>query len=126
MKKYPITTFCTPPETHFDYRIVSRLARVTEDFIRQCEREELIKARIMLHGAKGLCRHEIDKLKLIRHLHEDMGLELDAVDFVLRYRAQIKAMKRQIAEMEHRLRQKEQEHQAEVLALCRRLVRGDV
>lgn len=121
MNKYPIANFFNPPEICFEHVIVARLARVSVEFIQQCEREELITSRIMLHGAKGLCSSDINKLKLIRYLHEDMGLALEAVDFVLRYRDQIKTMKRQIVEMEQRLRQKEQQHQAEILALYRRL-----
>ncbi len=121
MKQYPITISCNPPITHFEYRIVAHLARVSEEFILQCEREELIKSRIMLHGVKGLCCEDVSKLKLIRYLHKDMGLDLGAVDFVLRYRERLKTMKHQIDEMERLFRQKEQEHQAEVLALCRHL-----
>ena len=50
-----------------------------------------------------------------------MGLALEAIDFVLRYRERVKTMERQLEEMKQRLRQKDQEHQAEVLDLCRRL-----
>lgn len=125
MPKYPIAISCNPLETHFEYRIAAHLARVSEDFILQCEREELVTSRVMLHGVKGLCSADVNKLKLIRYLHEDMGLALEAIDFVLRYRQQIKLMKSQIHEMKQRLYQKEQEHQAEILALCRRLEKLD-
>lgn len=123
--KYPLTISRNPPVTHFEYNTVAHLARVSKEFILLCEREELIKGRIMLHGVKGLCYEDINKLKLIRYLHEDMGLDLGAVDFVLRYRERIKMMKRQIDEMERRLRRQEQEHQAEILALCRHLQQRD-
>jgi len=79
----------------------------------------------MLHGVKGLCYDDVNRLKMIRFLHEDMGLDLGAVDFVLRYRERLKMMKRQIDEMESRLQQKEMEHQAEILALCRHLQQSD-
>lgn len=121
MKKYPLAVFCTDPEVHFEYRIVARMARVSEEFILQCEQEELITARAMLHGAKGLNPADVRKLKLIRYLHQDMGLSLDAIDFVLRYRERVKSMEHQLQEMEQRLRQKDRDHQAEVLELCRRL-----
>ena len=121
MNQFPLTTFCNPSEIHFEYKVVTHLARVSEEFIYQCEQEELITARIMPHGVKGLCFTDVRKLKLIRYLHEDMGLDLGAVDLVLRYRERIKMMNRKIAEMKQRLRQKDQEHQAEVLALCRDL-----
>lgn len=121
MKKYPITLFCNGHESLYEYRIVARMTRVSEEFIRQCEHEELVTAHTMLHGAKGLSAADISKLKLIRYLHEDMGLALEAIDFVLRYRERVKTMERQLDEMEQKLRQKEQEHQAEILKLCRRL-----
>lgn len=121
MKKYPLALFCNDPEALYEYRIVARMTRVSEEFIRQCEHEELVTAHTMLHGVKGLSAADVSKLKLIRYLHEDMGLALEAIDFVLRYRERVKTMERQLDEMEQKLRQKEQEHQAEILKLCRRL-----
>jgi len=121
MKKYPIAVFCTDLEAHFEYRFVARMARVSEEFIIQCEREELITAHTMLNGAKGLNPADVSKIKLIRYLNQDLGLSLDAVDFVLRYRARVKSMERRLNELEQQLRQKELEHQAEVLELSRRL-----
>ena len=121
MKKYPIALVCNDPEAHYEYRVVARMTRVSEEFIHQCEHEELVSSHTMLHGAKGLRATDVRKLKLIRYLHEEMGLSLDAIDFVLRYRERVKTMERQLDEMEQRLRQKEQEHQAEVLTLCRRM-----
>jgi DNA-binding transcriptional MerR regulator len=121
MKKYPIALFCNDPDALYEYRVVARMTRVSEEFIRQCEHEELVTAHTMLHGAKGLSAADVSKLKLIRYLHDDMGLALEAIDFVLRYRERVKTMERQLDEMEQKLRQKEQEHQAEILKLCRRL-----
>ena len=121
MNKYPIAICSDHPEVHFERRTVARLARVSEEFIQQCERHELVTCRIMLHGRKGLCLADVYKLKRIRHLHEDMGLDLEAVDFVLRYRKRIKTMQNQLEEMEQRMHQKEQEHLNEILALRRRL-----
>ena len=123
MKKYPIALFCQDPEVHFEYRIVAHMARVSEEFILQCEHEDLVTAQTMLHGAKGLNPADVRKLKLIRHLHQDMGLSLDAIDFVLRYRERVKTMERQLNEMAQQLHQKEQDHQAEVMDLCRRLAK---
>ena len=123
MNNYPIAIYSDHPEVHFEHRTAARLARVSEDFIHQCEREELVTSRIMLHGKKGLCFADVCKLKRIRHLHEDMGLDLEAVDFVLRYRNRIKTMQRILDEMEQHMRQKEQEHLTEILALRRQLAR---
>jgi len=100
MNKYPIAICSDHSEVHFEHRTAARLARVSEDFIHQCEREELVISRIMLHGKKGLCFADVCKLKRIRHLHEDMGLDLETVDFVLRYRNRIKTIQRRLDEME--------------------------
>ena len=121
MNYYPLAIYSDHPEVHFEHRTVARLSRVSEEFIHQCERHELVSCRIMLHGRKGLCLADACKLKRIRHLHEDMGLDLEAVDFVLRYRNRIKTIQRRLGEMEQRMRQKEQEHLNEILVLRRRL-----
>jgi DNA-binding transcriptional MerR regulator len=121
MKKYPIAVYCTDPEAHFEYRIVARMVRVSVDFILQCEHEELVTAHTMFYGAKGLNSVDVAKLKHIRYLHQDLGLPLEAIDFVLRYRRRVQSMERQLNEMRQQLLQKEREHQAEILKLSRRL-----
>jgi hypothetical protein len=120
MNKYPVTLFRDHPETHFEHRVVAHLARVSEAFILKCEQQDLITTRIMLHGRQGVCFADVCKLKMIRHLHEDMGLTLEAVDFVLRYRHQIKRLNRKLNKMKQRIRQKEQEHRTEIQILLQR------
>jgi len=115
MNKYPIAIYCDHPEVHFDYRTAARLARVSEEFIRRCEREELVTSRIMLYGKKGICFADVYKLKLVRHLHEDMGLDLAAVDLVLRYRNQIRTLQRRLADIKQRMR-----HNFDITAETRR------
>jgi len=121
MKQYPLAIYCDHREPHFELGTAAILAGVSEEFIRRCESEALVTFRVMLHGEKGLCLADVCKLKVARHLHEDMGLDLEAVDLVLQYRKQIRAMQRRLADMEQRLRRKEQEHRVEILALRRRL-----
>ncbi|MBU1344616.1 MAG: hypothetical protein KKE44_05300 [Proteobacteria bacterium] len=121
MKKYPIALYCDHQEIHFECRVVARLARVSEAFIFKCEKENLVTTRMMLHGEKGLCFADVYKLKMIRHLHEDMGLNLEAIDFVLRYQHQIKRLNHKLDQMKERIRQKEKAHQTEILSLYRQL-----
>jgi DNA-binding transcriptional MerR regulator len=123
MKKYPLAPSNNDPDAQFEYRLVARMTRVSEEFILRCEHEDLVTAHPMLDGAKGLSAAEVSKLKLIRYLHEELGLPLEAIDLVLRYRQRVKAMEHQLQEMEQRLHQKEQEHQTEVLMLCRRMAK---
>ena len=121
MKQYPLAIYCDHAEPQFELGTAAKLARVSEDFIYRCDREGLVEARVMLHGKKGLCFADVCKLKMLRHLHDDMGLDLEAVNLVLRYRNRIRAMQRRLDEVQQRLRQKEQEHHIEILALRRRL-----
>lgn len=122
MNTYQIVTFSNPPEFHFEYRTAAYLASVSTEFISRCEHEELISCRIMMHGQKGLSVAEVKKLKLIRHLHEDMGLALDAVDFLLRYRNRLKTMQSSLDEMKQQMRDRERRHEAEIHALRLRLI----
>ena len=121
MKKYQLSIYSDYPEVHFELRTAACLARVSEKFIYQCECEELVTCHMMLHGRKGLCFTDVRKLKLIRHLHEDIGLALDVMDFVLQYRNRIEAMQRRLTEMEKLQGQKEQELLDEIRALRRQL-----
>jgi hypothetical protein len=123
MKQYPLAIHCDHAEPQFELGTAAKLARVSEDFIYWCAREGLVEAVAMLHGKKGLCFADVCKLKLVRHLHDDMGLDLEAVDLVLRYRNRIRAMQRRLADMEQQMRQKEQAHQVEILALSQRLAK---
>jgi DNA-binding transcriptional MerR regulator len=101
--------------------ITARFARVSEAFIEACEREELIQSRIMMHGKKGYGTQEIHLLIRIRTLHEDLGLDLAAIDCILRMRHQLITLRQQIAEMEQRNLQREEVLKAEIQELRRRL-----
>jgi hypothetical protein len=121
MKKYEIAIYSDQPEVHFERRIAALLAKVSRRFVDQCEHADLITCRIMIHGKKGLCFADVQKLKLIRHFHKDLGLALDAVDFLLCYRNQIRKTQHMHQERERKMRQKEQEHLAEIQMLRRQL-----
>jgi hypothetical protein len=122
MKHYPLTVHKDQPELHFEYCIAARLARVSEKLISTCERETLIRSRVMIHGKKGLCVEDVVKLKLIRHYHEDLGLDLDAVEFILQFRSRIGHLQRHLEEVQERLRQQEENHRIEILRLRRQVV----
>ncbi len=124
MSKFHIVKYSSPPEAHFEYRTAAFLASVSVQFILQCEREELIRCFKLPHGRKGLCVREIKKLKLIRHLHEDMGLDFDAVDFVLRYRSRLLKMQQQVEDLKQQMREKENSYEAEIMELRRQLTRN--
>jgi DNA-binding transcriptional MerR regulator len=121
MSKYPLAIYPDHSEVHFERRTAARLAKVSKKFIRQCETEELIKSHTMIHGRKGLCFTDVAKLKVIRHFYEDMGLGIEAVDFVLRYRKRIETLKSRVEEIERQMHRKENEYQTEIQSLRRQL-----
>ena len=123
MTHYPLTVHSDQPETHFERCTAARLARVSEKFIRTCEREKLIGSRVMLHGKKGLCVEDVVKLKLIRHYHQDLGFDLDAVEFILQYRSRIQRLQRHLEEMQQRFYKQEENHRMEIRILRKQLVR---
>lgn len=121
MSKYQIVVYSDAPEVHFDYSTAAALAHVSIQFLRLCESEELISCRKMIHGKKGLCCAEVRKLKLIRHLHKDLGFSLDAVDFIVRYRRRIMDLKLQLEEQKKEMRNKEHRYEAEIFRLLQQV-----
>ena len=117
MEHYPVTIYLNPPGFHFDYKTAAVLASVSVHFIHQCERADLITCQMMMHGRRGVCFADVQKLKLIRHFHEDMGVPLDTLDFLLLYRKRMKAMARELEEMKSYIRMTERMHKAEILSL---------
>ena len=124
MNDYPLAIYCDHPEVHFEVQTAARLARVSIAFIRECEREDLVCCRTMLHGKKGLCVAEVRKLKLVRHLHEDLGLDLEAVDMVLRYRNRIQALQNRLEKAEAGWQRRRQQYRAEIGALKAKLAKA--
>lgn len=117
MVRFPLTPYCDHPEPQFELGTAVSLARVSIDFVNLCERQGLVTVRTLFHGKRGLCFSDVRKLKLVRHLHDDMGLELEAVELVLQYRNQIGSMQRRLVELEEEL----QAYRGEIMALRRRL-----
>jgi DNA-binding transcriptional MerR regulator len=101
---------------------IAELARVTTEFIRACEREELIQAAAE-SGGMGYPHHTVRRLIRIRHLHTDLGLDLPAIDYYLRMRRQIGAMQERMRDMERRMQARESELVAEIQRLHRQLAR---
>lgn len=122
MKNYQLVTYSNPQDVHFAYKTAAFLASVSTQFLHQCEDEDLITCRIMVHGQKGLCFADVQKLKLIRHLHEDMGMTLEEVDFLLRYRDRLKTLQGQLNEMKQQMCDHKRTYEAEIQTLRRRLV----
>jgi hypothetical protein len=99
---------------------IAKFARVTTEFIQECERENLIQVTVM-HGTIGYGLDTVRRLIRIRHLHRDLGLDLTAIDCILRMRRKIENMQKQMNDMERRMLEREQELTSEIQRLRKRL-----
>jgi DNA-binding transcriptional MerR regulator len=120
MSEKRIEIRCDTREAVYSLTETAKLARVTTEFICECERENLVHAT-MVQGNKGYGHEAIRRLVRIRHLHQDLGLELMAVDCILRMRKQIATLQQQLNEMEQRRHQREQELLQEIQNLKKQI-----
>ena len=99
---------------------IAKFARVTTEFIRECEHENLIQVTVM-HGKIGYGYDTVRRLIRIRHLHRDLGLDLTAIDCILRMRRKIGNLQKQMTDMEQRMIERERELTAEIQRLRKQL-----
>jgi DNA-binding transcriptional MerR regulator len=107
-------------EPLYTRRIAARLARISLDLVDQCEQEKLIHVQVMRGGGQGLSRRDVQRLVRIRRLQEDLGLELPAIEIVLRMRRRMIDLMRQLDEMESIMTRREEELMVEIRNLQRR------
>lgn len=108
-------------EPVFTHSVAAQLARVSLEFLQQCEQEGLIVARRMLGGISGFSRSDIRRLVRIRRLREDLGLEFEAVEIVLHLRQQVMDLLNEMDRIERNLLRREQELLNEIQELRRRV-----
>ena len=99
---------------------IAKFARVTTDFIQECERENLIQVTVM-RDTVGYGHDAVRRLIRIRHLHRDLGLDLTAIDCILRMRRKIGNLQKQMQDIEMRMLEREQELTAEIQRLRKQL-----
>ena len=99
---------------------IAKFARVTTEFIRQCEHENLIKVTAV-RDTVGYSHDTVRRLIRIRHLHRDLGLDLMAIDYILRMRRRIVDLQEQMHERERRMAARERELTAEIQRLRKQL-----
>jgi MerR family transcriptional regulator/heat shock protein HspR len=93
----------------FTRTVAAQLARVPLEFLDRLEDEGLVLPRELTEGECGYTPEDITRLARIRRLHETLGLELAAVDVVLRLRERVTFLLSQMEEMETRFARREQE-----------------
>ncbi len=106
----------------FTRTVAAQLARVSLDFLELLEAEDLVQPRELEGGDRGYSPEDIGRLCSIRRLHETLGLDLAAVDVVLRLRERVALLLAQMDEMEARFGRREQELLRELNDLRRRFL----
>jgi MerR family transcriptional regulator/heat shock protein HspR len=93
----------------FTRTVAAQLAEVSLEFLERLEIEEIVQPRELEGGEQGYTPDDIGRLCRIRRLHETLGLELAAVDVVLRLRERVTFLLTQMEEMETSFARREQE-----------------
>jgi MerR family transcriptional regulator/heat shock protein HspR len=106
----------------FTRTVAAQLAQVSLEFLERLEIEEIVQPQELEGGEQGYTPEDITRLARIRRLHETLGLELAAVDVVLRLRERVTFLLTQMEEMETRFTRREQELQQELEVWRRRFL----
>lgn len=117
MKKYNLAIQAQCQDVIYSPVSASQLARVSLEFLRECEREGLIQSQQMIHGESGYHLSEIRKLARIRRLRETLALDLAAIEVVLHLRQQVSDLMEGLGRMEQQMAHREQELLNEIQAL---------
>ena len=121
MTKYTLTIYSQCHEVLYNPASASQLARVSIDFLMECEREGLIRPQMMAHGEYGYPITEIRQLTRIRRLCDSLALDLAAVEVILHLRQQVVELIEQLNQLEQQKNRREQELLNEIQALRYRL-----
>ena len=101
--------------------VAAQLAQVSIEFLFFCEAENLLQPQVMTGGGQGYSVADIRHLARVRRLHEDLELDLPAVEVTLSLRQRVLDLLAELDEEERRHARREQELMDEIRQLRRRL-----
>lgn len=101
--------------------VAARLARISMDLLRQAISEGLVQPRRMIGGDEGFTYREVRRLLHVRSLVEDLGLEISAVEVVLRMREQAERLLEEMQDLEMRSAKTEEMLLGEIRRLQKRV-----
>lgn len=101
--------------------VAAQLARVSLDFLRRCERENLVQPRTLPGGDVGYTAADIRRLARVRRLRYSLELDMPAVEVVLHLRRQVVELQTYLDQLELEMERREQEWLREVQELRRQL-----
>ncbi len=99
-----------PPNAAFVISVAARLVGVHEQTLRYYERAGLVeparsKGRIRLYSL-----HDLERVRQIRRLTDEMGVNLAGVEVIMRLTDHIRALEERIGELERDIRRLESRH----------------
>jgi DNA-binding transcriptional MerR regulator len=121
MTTYKLAIYSQCHEVLYNLDSASQMARVSIDFLRDCEQEGLIQSKIMVHGEPGYTLAEIRRLARIRRLCDNLALDLAAVEVVLHLRQQVSDLMAHLNQLEQHMNNREADLINEIQALRRQL-----
>jgi len=117
MTEYKLAIYSQCHEVFYSLSSASQLARVSVDFLKECEREGLVRPQMMAHGEHGYPFSEIRQLARIRRLCDTLALDLAAVEVILHLRQQVVDLIEQLSHIEQQINGREQDLLSEIQAL---------
>ena len=99
----------------------ARLARISLEFLRRCEREQIVQPRPLSGGGVGYTAADIRRLARVRRLRYSLELDMPAVEVVLHLRRQVVELQALLDQLKAEMEQREQAWQREIQDLRRQL-----
>jgi DNA-binding transcriptional MerR regulator len=90
--KQEITTYTGNHSGYCSAQIIIQSARITLQFLYQCEEEGLVRSYGLEDGTQGYRHEDVFLLARIWRLHTDLGLDLPAIEVILNMRHQIDSL----------------------------------
>ena len=90
----------------YSISVVAQMFEIHPQTLRMYEREGLIKPRRTERNTRMYCDDDIERLKSILNLTQEMGVNLAGVEIVLRMREQTERMRENMEQLLRKLREK--------------------
>jgi DNA-binding transcriptional MerR regulator len=119
--RYQLIIHSGEEEPLYTRQVAAQLARISLDFLRRCEREQLVRPRPLPGGEVGYTAADIRRLARVRRLRRSLELDLPAVEVVLHLRRQVVDLQTRLTQLETELEQREQAWLREIQELRRQL-----
>jgi len=118
---YQLIIHSEEEEPLYSRPMAAKLAHISLDFLRRCERENIVRPRPLPGGDVGYTAADIRRLARVRRLHQSLQLDMSAVEVVLHLRRQVIELQTLLDQLEMEMDEREQAWLREVQELRRQL-----